>query len=214
MRKLNIPNQLSIFRIILLLPIVILLLFVNHDSNWVSQIDYNFNHLASVVFFISGILFTISAFTDFLDGYIARKYNLITTLGKILDPIADKILVNSVLIIFAYLRIVPVWIVVLMVIRDIIVNSLRMLLASKNVIMPADLWGKIKTITQLLGILIIFFLFPLNHYFNFSTFNITSNNNWIWYFNIMIVVSLLCSYISGIKYLQKTLKIFKNLKTQ
>ncbi len=212
MKKLNFPNQLSIFRIILLAPIIILLLFVNHNYNWVSQIDYNFSKIASWTFFVSGVLFAIAAFTDFLDGYLARKYHLITTLGKVLDPIADKILVNSVLIIFAYLRIVPVWIVVLMIMRDVIVNSLRIMLASQNVIMPADIWGKIKTVSQIVGILVMFFIFPLNHYLNLATFDIKLHNYWIWYLNIPILISLLCSYISGTKYLIKTLNIFNDIK--
>ncbi len=207
MNKINVPNQLSIFRIILTIPIIVLLLCIYKNYHWITMINYNFHNTASLLFFISGILFVIASATDWLDGYLARRNNQITTLGKVLDPIADKILINSVFIIFAVLRLVPVWIVILMVVRDITVNALRIMLANKNVVLAADKWGKIKTVSQILGLLVIFFIFPLHQNFHLGVFSMTKPNEWIWYFNILIIISLICSYISGAKYLKQTIKI-------
>ena len=101
------------------------------------------------------IIFAIASITDFLDGYIARKYNLITSFGKFIDPIADKLLVNTVMIMFACNGMVPVVPVIVMIWRDTIVDGLRMNTASKGVVVAAGMLGKIKTVSQMITIILV-----------------------------------------------------------
>lgn len=101
------------------------------------------------------VLFLIASFTDFLDGFIARKYNLITTFGKFADPIADKLLVTSMFILFASKGIIPVVPVILMVARDTIVDMCRMLASTNGVVVAAGFMGKLKTVLQMVTISVI-----------------------------------------------------------
>ena len=101
------------------------------------------------------IIFVVASITDFLDGYIARKHNLITSFGKFIDPIADKLLVNTVMIMFACNGMVPVVPVIIMIWRDTIVDGLRMNTASKGVVVAAGMLGKIKTVAQMITIILV-----------------------------------------------------------
>ena len=101
-------------------------------------------------------LFIIASITDFLDGYYARKLDLISDLGKILDPIADKILIIGVFIAFTQLDVVSVWIVVGIMLREFIVTGLRFYSLNKGVVLEAKMWGKHKTVSQIAGIILIF----------------------------------------------------------
>ncbi|MBQ0099511.1 MAG: CDP-diacylglycerol--glycerol-3-phosphate 3-phosphatidyltransferase [Firmicutes bacterium] len=142
--KLNLPNKLTILRIIMI-PIFVAVFYV----------DFPFHYL------VSAIVFALAAFTDFLDGKIARKYNLVTNLGKFLDPIADKVLVSTALILLLaplgeaimpwYMSIV----VAIILARELMVSGFRMVAASKNVILSADKSGKIKTFCQDIAILVL-----------------------------------------------------------
>lgn len=150
----NLPNKLSLFRVALVPIIVILFLtdgimecFRIHTAN------------GDIVFTLSDILvfvlFAVASFTDFLDGKIARSRNLITSFGKFVDPIADKLLVNSMLILFACTSRVSVLAVLLMIWRDMIVDGLRMNASAKGKVVAAGMLGKIKTVLQMFAIIFL-----------------------------------------------------------
>lgn len=138
----NLPNKLSVLRLILI-PVFIATFYI----------EFPFNYL------VSAGVFAISAFTDFLDGYIARKYNLVTDLGKFLDSSADKVLVLSALVIICNSTILPRAFcgigVCIILAREILISCLRMVSASKGLVMAADKFGKIKTLCQDLTIIVV-----------------------------------------------------------
>ena len=139
-------------------------------------------------YLIAGILFILASITDFLDGFIARKYNLITDFGKLLDAIADKVLVNSVLIILASQGFIHPIIPVVIIVRDSIVNSIKMLAASKGKVVAAIKSGKIKTACLMVGIsLTLFYNLP------FELFNLRISD-------FLLFVAAVMSIISGIQY--------------
>ena len=142
----NLPNKLTVLRIILI-PVFATFYFLG-------GVPYNF--------LIAGVIFALAAITDFLDGYIARKYNLVTDLGKFLDPIADKVLVSTALIIMlvpigesAILPYYGAIAVAIILARELIVSGFRMVAASKNMVVAADWSGKIKTFVQDIAILVL-----------------------------------------------------------
>ena len=150
----NLPNKLSLFRVALVPIIVILFLtdgimecFRIHTAN------------GDIVFTLSDILvfvlFAVASFTDFLDGKIARSRNLITSFGKFVDPIADELLVNSMLILFACTSRISVLAVLLMIWRDMIVDGLRMNASAKGKVVAAGMLGKIKTVLQMFAIIFL-----------------------------------------------------------
>ena len=141
--KMNIANRLTILRILLIVPFIIILI-------WKSE-DFSYRLIAFVIFGIASI-------TDFLDGYLARKFNLITNFGKLMDPLADKILVLSSLMVFIELKYIPAWMVIVIIARDFLINGIRSLAASKGDVIAAGNLGKIKTTTQMIAILLIILL--------------------------------------------------------
>lgn len=140
----NISNKLTFLRIFLAFFCVGLIL-----------LDSFYFHLAALV------LFMIASLTDFLDGYLARRNNKVTDLGKILDPIADKILVIGVFAAFVEIDLISIWMVIVILLREFIVTSLRLYGLHKNVVLGAQRFGKHKTVSQVAGILIIFFFLIL-----------------------------------------------------
>ena len=165
----NLPNKLTVLRLVLSLVIIVLLCvplhslgLESHDGPVVYGVALEWKYI------IAGVIFMIASLTDFLDGHIARKRGLVTNTGKMLDAIADKVLVNSVLIILAANYKINAIIPVVIVIRDIIVNAIKMEAASKGKVVAAIGSGKIKTATLMIGIILIFLgnmpfeLIPLN----------------------------------------------------
>ncbi len=153
----TLPNKLTVVRIILSIVIIVLLLFPFYEIGLeFPRLLFNGIMIKSE-YLISGVLFIIASVTDFLDGYIARKYDLITDTGKMLDAIADKVLVNSCLIILAAHNFIPAIIPVILVLRDIIVNAIKMEAASKGKVVAAIGSGKIKTACLMIGITLMFF---------------------------------------------------------
>lgn len=153
----NIPNRLTIARIVMSL-IIIALLLCPFDSLNISFPNFFVGDvLVNLKYVIAGVLFILASLTDFLDGHIARKYGLITNTGKMLDAIADKVLVNSVLIILAALRFIHPIIPVVIVLRDIVVNAIKMEAASKGKVVAAIKSGKLKTACLMIGTALIFF---------------------------------------------------------
>lgn len=154
----NLPNKITITRIFLAFIVLILLIFPFY------QIDFHFpTYLVfgkvtlDLKYLIAGGLFIIASITDFLDGYIARSRNLVTDFGKVADAIADKILVNGVLIALAVNGTISVIIPVVIITRDIIVDSIKMVAGSKNKVVSASNLGKVKTIFMMVGISLTFF---------------------------------------------------------
>lgn len=151
----NLPNKLTVLRIILV-PVVCIA--------WLFPYDQFGMHIGYIV--IGGVslpylnlvvllLFCLASFTDFLDGQIARKKGLVTTFGKFADPIADKLLVNMMLILLAYKRMIPVIPVILMILRDIIVDGCRMIAAQRGIVVSAGILGKLKTALQMFTIIFV-----------------------------------------------------------
>lgn len=180
----NTPTKLTITRIILSLVIVVLLLFPFY------AIGFEFpTFLVSGVkmdskVMIAGVLFIIASVTDYLDGYLARKNGLVTDTGKMLDAIADKILVNSVLIIFTALGFLNAIVPVVVVLRDIIVNAIKMEAASKGKVVAAISSGKIKTAALMVGMVLMFF-----YNMPFELINIRVDLFFIYFATIMSIVS-------------------------
>ncbi|MDC4163299.1 CDP-diacylglycerol--glycerol-3-phosphate 3-phosphatidyltransferase [Mycoplasma bradburyae] len=199
----NIPNFLTALRIFLLIPILVLFYFSQSDKNTVYQIDFaSLDTLRiNLYFLIIGILFVVASISDFLDGYLARKYKLVSTFGKVFDPIADKLLVNSVLIYFAYIGVVNFYLVIILILRDTYIDGLRMFVSTKNIVVPANIFGKLKTTVQMLAIIVTFFIRG-----QFSSTNTIVDQ----VFNIGYYLATFLSVLSGGIY---SYQIFKKFKT-
>ncbi len=133
----NLPNRITIFRLFLI-PVFVVFFFVGE-----------FGYL------ISGIIFILASFTDFLDGYLARKYNEITNFGSFLDPIADKVLVFSALILLAESGIIPSWSVILIIGRETLINGFRLIAIEKGMVISASYLGKFKTVSQMISLVLL-----------------------------------------------------------
>ena len=146
----NLPNKLTLFRIILV-PVIILVWLLNIPNVTITLLASEIE----VSKFICALLFIVASITDLLDGQIARRNNLVTTFGKFMDPIADKMLVNTILVLLCYDQMIPVLCVILMIGRDLIVDGVRLLAAQKQIVMAAGPLGKLKTILQMIAIPVI-----------------------------------------------------------
>ena len=154
----NLPNKITLIRIVLTILIVVILIFPFDAVGLTStKLFINEAIVVDIKYFIAGALFIIASLTDFLDGYIARKYNLITDLGKMLDAIADKFLVNSVLIILASQGLIHPIIPVIIVTRDTVVDIIKMIVGSKKEVVAAIKSGKFKTAFLMIGITLTLF---------------------------------------------------------
>ncbi|MFH1061295.1 MAG: CDP-diacylglycerol--glycerol-3-phosphate 3-phosphatidyltransferase [Candidatus Omnitrophota bacterium] len=191
----NLPNKLTVLRIVLSF-FFMFFIFSN---------GLMFKALAFAVF-------TLAAITDFLDGYIARKYNLITDLGKLLDPIADKILVLTAFLAFVHMRIIAVWMVLIIIFRELLITGIRMILARKGRVIAASVWGKYKTVAQIISIFVILSFIVLKELgvnkYNFwdhrmETISRTS-------INLLMYITIILTLISGITYLTANKNAFKS----
>ncbi len=153
--NINLPNRLTLFRICLVPLIALIYLFPYAQFGIeVAELDFDFVSLR-ITNIIVLILFAAASFTDFLDGHIARKYHLVTSFGKFLDPIADKLLVNTMFVLFAANGAAAVVPVMVMIWRDTIVDGLRMNAGEKGIVVAAGMLGKVKTVAQMITIIVI-----------------------------------------------------------
>lgn len=170
----NLPNKITFIRV-LLVPVFILMFYINIPHNQL----------------YAGIIFIIAALTDTLDGYLARKYSLVTNLGKFIDPLADKLLVSAALILLVEVGTIPAWVVIIIIAREFTITGFRIIAASEGVTIAASSLGKFKTITQLIAIILLLF----NNMF-FEQFNIPMDQ-------IFLYISLAFTVLSGFDYIYK-----------
>ena len=188
----NLPNKLTIFRIILV-PIMAIIPFFNFDIKWI-VIDF---------------IFILASITDKLDGYIARSKNQITTFGKFLDPIADKILVLAAMLILVEDNRLPAIIPIIVLFREFIVSGYRLVAVEKGgKVIAASVWGKLKTVTQMLALILAFV--DQN---GFAQCFIGGLIGFVWWYNfittILMSVSVVAAVLSGIDYIAKGKDLFK-----
>ena len=214
----NLANKLTIFRIILV-PILMIVPII--DS--IYGISGEFLGVPTS-FWIMNIIFIIASITDKLDGYIARSRNQVTTFGKFLDPLADKILVISALIILVEYGKVPSWIPIIVLAREFIVSGYRLIAVEKGgKVIAASIWGKIKTVTQMLAIILAFL-----DKFNFGDFIygvfteaeaklsssliLMTTGEFIinMLTTVMLIISVIATIFSGINYLKGSKELFKD----
>ena len=201
--KMNLANKLTIFRI-LLVPVIMLIPIIDN----LVGIPGEFLGI-STAFWIMNIIFIVASITDKLDGYIARSRNQVTTFGKFLDPLADKILVLSALVILVEYGKIPSWIPIIVLAREFIVSGYRLVAVEKGgKVIAASKWGKLKTVTQMIAIILAFLdLYPFGEcfkgYLQGSDFilNLTVT--------IMMIIQTIATVFSGIEYLKNGKELLK-----
>mgnify|MGYP001374536382 CR=1 FL=1 len=179
----NLANKITIFRIILI-PVFLACMLI----------DFQYNQ------YIGAIIFIIAASTDALDGYIARKRKEITNFGKFVDPLADKLLTMAALVVLVEKGKIPALFVIIILTREFMITGLRTLAASDGVVIAASWWGKLKTVTQMIAIVLI-----LLDNFPFSKFNFPLDK-------IMLYIAVGITVISGIDYMIKGKHLFYERK--
>ena len=197
----NLPNKLTVMRILLVF-VILIVSFLNIPGEVFG---------ISLKFLIIEIIFIIASITDHYDGYLARKNNQITTFGKFLDPIADKILVVTTMLLLTERGTLPAWIPIITIFREFLVSGYRLVEAKEagNVV-AANIWGKIKTVTQMIAIMLM--LIDSNKFFAFTTatnlpmplmiLNILGS--------IMMLMSVIATIFSGYTYLKNGKDLFKD----
>ena len=185
----NLPTKLTVARILLSIVLIILLCFPFYEVGIEFSVITIKNVDLDIKYIIAGVIFIIASLTDFLDGHIARKKGLITNTGKMLDAIADKVLVNSVLIILASLNEINAIIPVVIVLRDMLVNAIKMEAASHGKVVAAIGSGKLKTASLTIGVALIFFG---NLPFEFIGLNVAEL--FLYFATIMSIISMIQYY--------------------
>ena len=199
----NLANKLTVFRIILV-PIMVIISLLNIEGNlfWIS-----------IEFILMNIIFIIASITDKLDGNIARSRNQITTFGKFLDPLADKILVLAAMLILVERNTIPAWIPIIVLTTEFIVSGYRLVAVQKNgEVIAASIWGKLKTVTQMFGVI-------------FAFININNTNIFLNFLNIkmqpfellinvittaLLIISTIATLFSGWDYIKDGKELFKD----
>lgn len=184
----NIANKLTILRIFLTVILITLLLFPFYMVN----IDFPKYIIGTITvdlkYFIAAIIFSVASITDFLDGHIARKYNMVTDFGKMVDAIADKMLVNSSLIILSSQGFVSPIITVIIIFRDTVVDTIKMIAGSKGKVVAAIKTGKVKTTFLMLGVIL-----TMCYNLPFELFNLNVAG-------FLLILATIFSVISGVQY--------------
>ena len=196
----NLANKLTIFRI-LLVPIMVIIPFFNIQGEFFS---------IPLEYWIVNIIFCIASITDKLDGQIARKNNMVTTFGKFADPLADKILVISALVMLVEYTRLPAWIPIIVLAREFIVSGYRLVAVEKGgKVIAASFWGKLKTVTQMIAIIGAFL--DVNAFGAFITGELTGISlliNGVW--SITMFVSVIAAIFSGWDYVKDGKDLLKD----
>lgn len=187
----NLPNKLTIFRVILIVPFVLLLLGNHAGLSFLAPI-------AGIADYISCAIFIIASLTDLLDGKIARKYNLVTNFGKFMDPLADKLLVCAAMICLVDMGRLSAWIVIIIISREFIISGFRLIASDNGVVIAASYWGKFKTTFQM--IMIILLILNLQ---NLVMQIITT---------VIVYIALILTVVSLVDYLIKNKDVMKDVK--
>ena len=195
----NLPNKLTIFRIILV-PIMVIIPFIGIQGTFYNVPIENLLILA---------IFAIASYTDHLDGKIARKQNIITTFGKFADPLADKILVLSAMLMLVEEQMLPAWIPIIVLTREFVVSGYRLIAVEKGgQVIAASIWGKIKTVTQMIAIILA--LLDTNAFGAFVNIGLTGYSLVL---NVLstslMLISTFATIFSGIDYLKGCKKLFQ-----
>lgn len=195
----NLPNKLTIFRI-LLVPIMVIIPFIPISGDFYG-IPYTW--------IIIDVVFILASLTDKLDGHIARSRNQITTFGKFLDPIADKILVLAAMLMLVEASRLPAWIPIIVLFREFLVSGFRLVAVGNNGnVIAASIWGKIKTVTQMFALILA--LVDINAYGAFAWNKLTGSSLVLNIAStVLMTISVIATIFSGYDYLKKGKDLFK-----
>ena len=201
----NLPNKITVARLILTI-ILIGFLAIPYDAfGWTIPV---YNGGVNLIYVIGAALFLVASLTDFLDGYIARKYDLITNFGKFMDPVADKVLIDASLL---FLMVKPSWvnpdqvtilplIVIVFIARDLIVDAMRLVASNKKIVVAANIFGKLKTVAQMIAVTFVF----LNDW-PFSFLNLPT---YLRVTDFLLYIAAALSILSGVIYIYQNRKVF------
>jgi CDP-diacylglycerol--glycerol-3-phosphate 3-phosphatidyltransferase len=203
----NLPNKITIGRVVMVGILIVLLAFPY--TNFGISIPIISGDI-NLIYLIGGIIFLIASFSDFLDGYIARKFNLVTDFGKFMDPVADKVLVDASLI---FLMIRPVYaassqivvmplIVIIFIARDLIVDAMRLVASGKKVVVAANIFGKLKTVAQMIAVTFLF----LNDW----PFSFLGLPQYLTVTDLLVYLAALLSLVSGVIYIIQNKRVFQD----
>ncbi len=188
MQKLNLPNKLTLIRMFLA-PIYLALMLI----------EFPYHYIVALA------VFSVASLTDMLDGKIARKNNLITVFGKLLDPLADKMLTTAALLAFMREGWCSIWIVMIVLTREFAVAGVRLIATAQGIVIPANYWGKAKTVSQMVFTIVIMLLAEID-----ATFDIFANAGWLTLArvtNIMLWITAVLTVVSGITYFVDSKKL-------
>ena len=193
MQKLNLPNKLTLIRMFLA-PIYLALMLI----------EFPYHYIVALA------VFAMASLTDMLDGKIARKNNLITAFGKLIDPLADKMLTTAALLAFMREGWCRIWIVMIVLTREFAVAGVRLIATAQGIVIPANYWGKAKTVSQMVFTIVIMLLAELD-----ATFDIFANAGWFTLArvsNIMLWITAVLTVVSGITYFVDSKKLIDFFK--
>ena len=179
----NLPNKLTILRVILI-PFFVAALLWDGGQNQTLR-------------YVSAAIFIVASLTDMLDGKIARKYNLVTNFGKFMDPLADKLLVSAALICLSP-KMIPAWVVITIISRELFISGFRILAADQGIVLAAGWWGKFKTAFSMIMIIVLIVNLPLQN-------EVLDVIGWV-----LIWISLALTVISMVEYVYKNIEVLKN----
>lgn len=174
----NLPNKLTLARMVLTPFYLAAMVF-----------DFRFHYVIAL------IIFSVASITDFLDGNIARKNNIVTTFGKLCDPVADKMLTTAALLCFMKLGLCDIWVVMIVLTREFLVTSFRLVASSQGVVIAAGILGKIKTVSQMVFSILIMLALCVSEFveFDFAVLSLVSN--------ILLWITAVLTVVSGVKYI-------------
>ena len=198
--KMNLANKLTIFRIILV-PVMAIIPYLNLKGDFLGF---------PLTYFFMELIFIVASITDKLDGYIARSRNQVTTFGKFLDPLADKILVLTAMVLLVELGKIPAWIPIIVLAREFIVSGYRLVAVEKGgQVIAASIWGKLKTVTQMIAIILV--MFDKNSFWDCFKGGLTGADYVINLIStILLVISVVATIFSGADYLKSGKDLLKD----